>query len=167
MMKKGIEIGSVVKFLIFLLIIGAIIFFIFSAVDSSKRDTKLIQANKQAETIYNNAEEWLSSTHEIVINAKVGSDQQLVFVSNEGNNRIADATYNGNIIASMYMDSYIDEFVDGNWIVVIDKKSLSVVYALWSEEKLTDKDAQPLTTLESQRQFYKDNKKIVGYASKN
>ena len=67
----------------------------------------------------------------------------------------------------MYMNEDSKDYIKGNWIVVIDKKTLSIEYAMWSEDKLTAKDAQKLTTLESQRQLYKEKKKIIGYSSKN
>ncbi len=167
MMRKGIEFSTVIRFLIFLVIIGAVIFFIIRAIDSSNKDSEIIDANDYAGKVYNGAEDWLSTHREIVSNANVKLDTKLVFVSNENNNRNADATVNGKIVASMYMNEDSKDYIKGNWIVVIDKKTLSIEYAMWSEDKLTAKDAQKLTTLESQRQLYKEKKKIIGYSSKN
>ena len=166
-MRKGIEFSTVIRFLIFLLIIGAVIFFIISAINSSNKDSDIIDANDYAGKVYNDAEDWLSTNREIVSNANVKLDTKLVFVSNENDNKTADASVNGKKVASMYMDEDSKDYTKGNWIVVIDKKTLSIEYAMWSEDKLTAKDAQKLQTLESQRQLYKQKKKIIGYSTKN
>lgn len=164
-MNKGYNSFSTLKFFIFLFIIAAVIFFIYKLFNDSKMNTEIDSANKKANVVYEAAEEWLSLNKSTILEYKNYDKDEIVFVSSNNDSKKAQADINDKKI-NMNMEEYFNELFFGSWIVVINKKDLTVEYALWSNDTLTEKDAKNLKTRDMQKDTYKNNNMIIGYYSK-
>ena len=111
------------------------------------------------------ANQWLSSNKSLFYEFKNYDKDGIIFVSSKTDNKKAKANVNNKTI-NMDMEGYFDEFFSGNWIVVINKNDLTVEYALWSYDTLTENDAENLNTRDKQKDKYKNNNMIIGYYSK-
>lgn len=164
-MKKSYNGFSIPRAFIFLFILFAIIFLLYKAFDDSRMNTEIDSANKKANVVYEAAEEWLSLNKSTILEYKNYDKDEIVFVSSKTDNKKAQANVNNKTIY-MDMEGYFDEFFSGNWIVVINKNDLTVEYALWSYDTLTENDAENLNTRDKQKDKYKNNNMIIGYYSK-
>lgn len=164
-MKKSYNGFSIPRAFIFLFILFAIIFLLYKAFDDSRMNTEIDSANGKAEIVYKAANQWLSSNKSLFYEFKNYDKDGIIFVSSKTDNKKAKANVNNKTI-NMDMEGYFDEFFSGNWIVVINKNDLTVEYALWSYDTLTEKDAKNLKTRDMQKDTYKNNNMIIGYYSK-
>ncbi len=120
------------------------------------------KAEDNARIIYIAAGKWISQAQSKNITlANSHSGDEIIFKS-ESMNSNKSAANDQNNFNEMDLTEFLNGSLGGDWCVVVDKDTLKVSYALWSEDKIPDNKIKKPDDIPLPQHFFKDWNNIIG-----
>ncbi len=165
-MKKSQGVNSIVKFIVFIAILGTLSYLVFMGISNMTLQTKIEKANKKAQEVNVAAQAWIdfyedSST--IKIRHDDGVSDAVYKAQSVGSKLSSKDERNDN--TSMDLKADLPTGFNGYWVVIVDSISKEIKYTLWSEEVIEDSQIKEFVNIDDQTDFCKKEDILLGYCN--
>lgn len=158
------ETNGIVKFIIFVIILGGLAYGLFMFFSDKSTKSEIEKANTNAQKVYTSVSSWLSG-YKPKPSVYKAPDKKLIFHSDYVSAKSSSESDDNNKIF-MDLSHDLPENFSGDWVIIINSGDMSVDYILWSDKKIEKDSIKPYTSFNEQKDYFKKNESYIGYYKK-